>query len=165
MPRPPTHVYFGRCRSHELCIDDPAPVYGWRIGRYPLATCVSTRAFKRLVQAFKPNPVRRVTIFPSTLYQRLDCMEELILTGQNDDAAIFQASGITLVARDAENNPLGEEVACTNCGRLAIYNVPAGTANFDANITLPHVNDTANLASFSRNRGDSISQDLEKPVH
>ena len=65
---------------------------------------------------------------------------EMVLTKPNYQILSI-ASLITLAAKDANNNTLGQTVSCQDCSRLSFLRWPAGTTHFDSNITLPNLKD------------------------
>ncbi|KAF2233378.1 hypothetical protein EV356DRAFT_568035 [Viridothelium virens] len=145
----PFYWYDGSCRPHEICIDRPVdPSQMIPHGQYSTAWCVAGSAMVTLSQAALANDVRRVQATPQDRWSMNENIE-IILTGQNDDDILFKAHEITLGARDTNKNPVGQPISCSECSNLRFSNWPQGTANFDSNITLPNVNDIANLHMVS----------------
>ena len=69
----------------------------------------------------------------------------VVLTQQNKDGAIFNATYITLGARDKAGNRIGDPAACEECGRLNYGPWPTDMVDILVTASLPHVGDVANM--------------------
>ena len=112
-------------------------------GRPTTAYCVDGNSFIRLLQAATANATRVVDIdFVGPVTNRA-LNEEVVLTGQNNNGVMFQATSIEMDAVDSNGKQLGVPQKCTNCDRLSYSSWPVGIAGFLVIVVLPHVNDVA----------------------
>lgn len=142
----PKSWYIGRCRSDETCVDHLVDDDLWVRHKYSTARCVHQSKFAKQIKATIAKAVQRITLKPK---QTNPHSMGLVFTTEVDNTAYFRAYYVTVAAQDDLYNVLGGTKSCSDCGSLYFDDLPTGTTSFDANITLPHVNETANVFSFT----------------
>ena len=144
-PRMGSATHAGACSDREICVTRTRPAV--QLGATQVAYCVSSAAELELLEAASNDDARRVISrimdSASSIYNF-----ELVLTGQNDNHAFFNAHTISLVPRDVDNNTIAQPVSCNDCRSLRFLNSPGNTNNFDMNITLPNMHDIAHLQAY-----------------
>ena len=145
-------MFDGECTPGMVCVDhfgdeddasEDVTTPSTEESTASIAFCVSPMAVVQLVEALRVQNRWRATFIPSPTSNHL---QAAWIT--QDNQSYFQATQISITARDAEMNILGAPVSCTDCYFLSFNHYPPGTVTFDCNITVPFFIEAPKLFAF-----------------
>ena len=144
---PKVSRYWGSCGSKEFCVKQLTRSV--ELGM--VAWCAPATCFVRLVTTLLPLlphtpqgikiPSRDVGVQTDGSYGEIG----FALTEPTNASAPYQASSISIQARDTQERPLSHAISCSECSSLSYAESPDGTASFSVSVKVRFFDDEPDL--------------------